>query len=102
MNPPHPFCSGICGTYLDLCFQKSFGNGYDQQLRIWPREIQGPFFATAEELGERGVARIVDLLAEVDRQSKSGIGEAATNVERFILQVGTTQSGTNCPPGRRG
>jgi hypothetical protein len=28
------------------------------------------------------------MLVEVDRQSKSGIGEAATNVERFLLTVG--------------
>lgn len=59
-----------------------------QQLRLWPREIQQPFFKTAEELGEAGVARALDLLAEVDRNSKSGVGEAATNVERFILEVG--------------
>ena len=29
-----------------------------------------------------------DLLAEIDRRSKSGIGDAASNVERFILQIG--------------
>ena len=59
-----------------------------QQLRIWPREIQGPFFETAKALGEHGAARATDLLAEIDRRSKSGIGDAASNVERFILQIG--------------
>jgi DNA polymerase III delta subunit len=59
-----------------------------QQLRIWPREIQGPFFETATALGESGAARATDLLAEVDRRSKSGIGDAASNVEGFILQIG--------------
>lgn len=58
-----------------------------QQLKIWPRENVQPFFKTAEELGEAGVARALDLLATVDRQSKSGVGEAATNVERFILEL---------------
>lgn len=58
-----------------------------QQLRIWPRDIQGPFFKTADALGEPGVARALDLLAEIDHQSKSGVGEAATNVERFILSL---------------
>jgi len=58
-----------------------------QQLRIWPREIQGPFMKTAESLGEHGVARALDLLAEIDHQSKSGVGDAAKNVERFILQL---------------
>jgi DNA polymerase III delta subunit len=60
-----------------------------QQLRIWPRELQGPFMKTADTLGNRGVARALDLLAEVDLQSKSGVGDAATNVERFILTLAT-------------
>jgi len=58
-----------------------------QQLRIWPRELQQPFFKTAEALGEGGVARGLDLLAEIDRQSKSGVGDAASNVERFLLSI---------------
>lgn len=58
-----------------------------QQLRIWPREMQGPFMKTAEKLGDRGVARATDLLAEIDLQSKSGIGNAAGNVERFLLSI---------------
>jgi DNA polymerase-3 subunit delta len=63
-----------------------------QQLRIWPREIQGPFFQTAEALGEAGAARATDLLADVDLRSKSGLGDAASNVERFILQIGQLNS----------
>ena len=59
-----------------------------QQLRIWPREIQGPFFQTADALGEDGTARALDLLAEVDLRSKTGIGDATSNVERFILEIG--------------
>ncbi|HSV15075.1 MAG TPA: DNA polymerase III subunit delta [Tepidisphaeraceae bacterium] len=61
-----------------------------QALRIWPREMQGPFFETAQALGDRGVARAMDLLAEIDRQSKSGVGDAAENVERFILSMALT------------
>jgi DNA polymerase III delta subunit len=59
-----------------------------QQLRIWPREIQEPFIKTAEHLGEAGAAQALDLLAEIDHQSKTGVGDAASNVERFILQMG--------------
>ena len=59
-----------------------------QTLRIWPREMQGPFMETAAALGEAGSARAVDLLAEVDRQSKTGVGDAAANVERFLIAVG--------------
>ncbi|HSU68940.1 MAG TPA: DNA polymerase III subunit delta [Tepidisphaeraceae bacterium] len=62
-----------------------------QQLRIWPREIQGPFFQTADALGESGATRATDLLADVDLRSKSGLGDAASNVERFILQIGAMQ-----------
>jgi DNA polymerase III delta subunit len=62
-----------------------------QQLRLWPREIQAPFFQTADALGPVGAARALDLLAEIDLQSKSGVGDAASNVERFILQLATEQ-----------
>ena len=64
-----------------------------QQLRIWPREIQGPFFQTADALGTAGAARATDLLADIDLRSKSGLGEAAENVERFILEIGGLQAG---------
>ena len=56
-------------------------------LRVWPRENQGPFLKTAAAMGEAGVARALDLLATVDLQSKSGVGEFATNVERFLLEM---------------
>ena len=62
-----------------------------QQLRIWPREMQQPFLDTAFALGDAGVARAIDLLADVDRQSKSGVGDAAENVERFLLDVGAAR-----------
>jgi DNA polymerase-3 subunit delta len=57
-------------------------------LKIWPREMQEPFLKTAETLGESGIAQAVDLLVDVDHQSKSGVGGAAENVERFLLTVG--------------
>ena len=71
-----------------------------QQLRIWPREIQDPFIKTACQLGEAGTTAALDLLAEIDHQSKTGVGDAATNVERFILQIGAgastaTRAGAN-------
>ena len=56
-----------------------------QALRIWPRELQQPFVETARSLGERGLERALDLLAEIDFQCKTGVGDAAENVERFIL-----------------
>ncbi len=47
------------------------------------------FMSAAKALGKHGHLRALDLLAEVDQQSKSGVGDAASNVERFILQLGT-------------
>ena len=58
-----------------------------QQLKIWPFKMVGPFFQTADRLGEAGVARAIDLLVQLDHQSKSGVGDAAENVERFLLSV---------------
>jgi DNA polymerase III delta subunit len=46
------------------------------------------FIHTAETLGPAGYSRALSLLAEIDHQSKSGIGDAATNVQRFILAMG--------------
>ena len=63
-----------------------------QQLRIWPQKIQEPFMKTACQLGDAGAAAALDLLAEIDHQSKTGVGDAAANVERFILQIGTSVS----------
>ena len=58
-----------------------------QALRIWPREAQQPFLKTADAMGDAGVARAIDLLAEIDRQTKSCVGDAAENVERFLLSL---------------
>jgi hypothetical protein len=38
-------------------------------------------------MGPSGLARTLDLLTEIEKQSKSGIGNAADNVERFILAL---------------
>jgi DNA polymerase-3 subunit delta len=43
--------------------------------------------AGANALGKDGYTRALDLLTEIDKQSKSGVGDAAENVERFILAL---------------
>jgi DNA polymerase-3 subunit delta len=55
--------------------------------RIFDPRQQRPFFQTAERLGDSGVNRAVNLLAQIDLRSKSGVGDAAGNVERFILSL---------------
>lgn len=59
-----------------------------KELRIWPAEQQRAFFQTAGAIGEAGASRLINLLAEVDHRSKSGLGEMAENVESFLLAVG--------------
>ncbi|MGA2233690.1 MAG: DNA polymerase III subunit delta [Tepidisphaeraceae bacterium] len=58
-----------------------------QQLRIWPQNRQAAFVQTALRLGDKGVDRLLDLLVEIDYQGKTGIGDAASNVERFLLSA---------------
>jgi DNA polymerase-3 subunit delta len=60
-----------------------------QALRIWPRDVQQQFIETVKSLGDRGVARAVDLLALIDYQTKTGVGDAADNIERFLLSLAT-------------
>jgi DNA polymerase III subunit delta len=43
------------------------------------------FIKTARGFGKENYRRAVDLLADVDLRSKSGLGDASENVERFIV-----------------
>ncbi len=61
-----------------------------QDLKIWPPEKGDGFLKTAQSLGGDGLYRALNLLVEIDKQSKSGVGDAAENVERFILTVGNS------------
>jgi DNA polymerase-3 subunit delta len=58
-----------------------------QALRIWPRDMQQKFVDTVKSLGDAGLAKAVNLLAEIDYQTKTGVGDAKENVERFILSI---------------
>jgi DNA polymerase-3 subunit delta len=62
--------------------------GIAKELRIWPAEKGAAMVKTAQRMGDEGLRRALNLLVEVDHQSKSGVGEAAENVERFLLTVG--------------
>src|SRR2546421_3426975 len=80
-----------------LAMKRSGMNAFSicSALRIWPRENQEPFLRTAAAMGESGAGRALSLLAKVDHHSKSGVGQAATNIEQFILAAG---AGRRCPP----
>ncbi len=58
-----------------------------QKLRWKYRDSFDSFVRNAELFGKDGYARALDLLTEIDKQSKSGVGDAADNVERFILAM---------------
>jgi len=56
-------------------------------LRIWPKENQEPFMKTATSLGEAGVARAVDLLAEIDSAANRGWRGEGQMSNGFILSM---------------
>ena len=70
---------------LAMLHQKRSKFDIAKELRIWPKEAQEPFFKTAHAIGDAGAARLIDLLAQVDYHSKTGVGDMADNVERFLL-----------------
>lgn len=61
--------------------------GNTEKLAWKYRDNMAKFVANAKSLGPAGLRRTLDLLAEIDRQSKSGVGNAAENIERFILST---------------
>jgi DNA polymerase III delta subunit len=48
------------------------------------------FIANCQHLGPAGLQRAVEQLTLIDRQNKSGIGQAPTNIERYILDLAQT------------
>ncbi len=79
-----------------LAMKKQGANAFAiaKELKIWPAEKGTAFVQTAQQLGEDGLFRALNLLVEVDHQSKSGVGDAAENVERFLLAVGGEMRGS--------
>jgi DNA polymerase-3 subunit delta len=58
-----------------------------KELKIWPASAVDDLVKVVERLGPAGLDRATDLLAELDRRAKSGIGEMSANVERFIVSL---------------
>jgi DNA polymerase III subunit delta len=60
--------------------------GGDTSKFSWKYKDRLPqFLKTAKAMGRDRYAQAVDLLAEADRRSKSGLGDASENIERFIV-----------------
>jgi DNA polymerase III delta subunit len=55
---------------------------------VWRYKSNLPQFQkNAKSMGKEKLAILLDALADTDRRSKSGLGEASENVERFILSI---------------
>jgi len=63
-------------------------NAIGNALRIFPFESRPAFFKTTAALGANRVAKAIDELTQLDRKTKTGLGEARNHVERFILSFG--------------
>lgn len=61
--------------------------GNTSKLQWKYRDRMPQFTRVAKEMGKARHQRAVDLLAELDRRAKSGLGDAATNVEQFIVSL---------------
>ena len=58
-----------------------------KELRIWPANNVDSLLRTADKMGEAGLNRALDLLADLDHRGKTGLGDASDNVERFMLSL---------------
>jgi len=64
-------------------------NGGNTSKLTWKyKDRLSAVIKNAQAFGKARHARAVDLLAELDQRSKSGLGDATQNVERFILSLG--------------
>ena len=78
------------GMWLeDVRSYLSFGSGFKNAWKY--RQRMPRFQKTADGIGKAGARRLLELLTELDYRSKSGLGEMAQNVERFLLTVAGTR-----------
>jgi DNA polymerase III delta subunit len=76
---------------LDMIAAGQSAQAIGQALRIWPREAAEKFVVTTRALGHAGLNAAMNLLAQTDFQTKTGIGDAAENIERFILSLAANE-----------
>jgi len=62
-------------------------------LNLYQFHLRAPFHKTVNALGITGTHRLIDLLATIDHQTKTGVGDATANIERFILAAGAPERG---------
>lgn len=70
-----------------LAAKKTPAFAIGKELRIWPATQVDGMLKMIQRMGERGIGDALDRLAKLDLRSKSGFGEASTNVEAFLLSL---------------
>ncbi len=75
---------------LRLKQQKMNPFAISKELKIWPANNVDSLLRTAERMGAAGMAKSLDLLADLDYRTKTGLGDATANVERFMLSLAKT------------
>jgi DNA polymerase III delta subunit len=63
------------------------GGGNTSKMSWKYRDSFGQFLKVANSMGKARHARAITLLADMDRRTKSGLGDAEGNVEQFILSL---------------
>jgi DNA polymerase-3 subunit delta len=63
------------------------GGGNTSKMSWKYRDGFGQFLKVANSMGKSRHARAITLLADMDRRTKSGLGDAEGNVEQFILSL---------------
>lgn len=79
----------LAGMHKAIRMKKRGAGNYEiyREARIWKDELKEPFLETLAAMGQDGVEKAMAQLAQVEYQSKTGVGSAVENVERFILSL---------------
>jgi len=70
---------------VDMLEQRTDEKTICTALKIFPFDMQRPFFAAARRLGRPGTARLLGRLTEMDARAKSGFAEQTRNLEMFCV-----------------
>ena len=79
----------LMGMQKGIRLKENGAGNYEifQNARIWKDDLKEPFLRTMLAMGGGGIEKALAQLAEVEYQSKTGVGNAADNIERFILTL---------------
>jgi DNA polymerase III delta subunit len=83
----------LCMWLEDVRQVLTNASGAMRQIAWRYQPDDGKMRQEALRLGTGGLARVVQYLCEVDYQSKTGVGDMAGNVERFLLTLAAERAG---------